>query len=45
VPDASRFDPPERLDASLAALRWGAVTSADALALQAPFRAGITMED
>jgi hypothetical protein len=45
TPDPSCFDPPERLDAFLDALRWGAVTSADSQALQAPFRAGITIED
>src|SRR5207253_8673422 len=36
---------PERLDAFLDAVRWGAVSSADVRALQAPFRSGITIED
>ena len=45
TPVADGFDPPERLDAFLDALRWGAVTSADSQALQSPFRAGITIED
>ncbi|MDP9389480.1 MAG: DISARM system SNF2-like helicase DrmD [Actinomycetota bacterium] len=44
-PDAGRLDPPERLEAFLDAVRWGAVATADARALQAPFRAGITIED
>jgi superfamily II DNA or RNA helicase len=45
TPASARFDAPERLDAFLDALRWGAVTSADSQALQSPFRAGITIED
>lgn len=45
TPVAGKFDPPEQLAAFLDAVRWGAVTSADANALQAPFRAGITLED
>jgi superfamily II DNA or RNA helicase len=44
VPDAQRFDEPARLDAFLDAVRWGAITSADTRALQAPFRSGITIE-
>jgi superfamily II DNA or RNA helicase len=44
-PVARRFDSPERLDAFLDAVRWGAITSADYTALQAPFRSGITIED
>ena len=44
-PVADRFDPPGQLAAFLDAVRWGAVTSADVNALQAPFRAGITLED
>ena len=43
--DLSRVDAPGALEAFLDAVRWGAVTSADARALQAPFRAGITIED
>lgn len=39
------FDSPERLDAFLDAVRWGAIASADQSALQAPFRSGITIED
>jgi superfamily II DNA or RNA helicase len=44
-PRVDRFDEPERLDAFLDAVRWGAITSADSRALQAPFRSGITIED
>ena len=42
---ADRLDDPAELDAFLDAVRWGAVTSADQRALQAPFRSGITIED
>jgi superfamily II DNA or RNA helicase len=45
VPAAARFDDPARLDAFLHAVRWGAITSADSQALQAPFRSGITIEE
>jgi superfamily II DNA or RNA helicase len=44
-PQPDRFDDPSRLDAFLDAVRWGAITSADSRALQAPFRSGITIED
>jgi superfamily II DNA or RNA helicase len=44
-PDLDHLDPPERLDAFLDAVRWGAVATADSKALQAPFRSGITIED
>ncbi len=44
-PQLDRFDDPSRLDGFLDAVRWGAITSADSRALQAPFRAGITIED
>ena len=40
-----RLDSPDRLDAFLDAVRWGAVATADSRALQAPFRSGITIED
>ena len=45
LPQVTGFDPPERLDAFLNAVRWGAVSSADMRALQAPFRSGIDIED
>ena len=44
-PDLERLDAPERLEAFLDAVRWGAVATADSRALQAPFRSGITIED
>ena len=46
LPDPSKgFDAPDRLEAFLNAVRWGAITSADSGALQAPFRSGIEIED
>ncbi len=45
LPDAAAFDPPQRLDAFLDAVRWGAISSADARLLNAPFRSGISIED
>lgn len=44
-PSAGEFDTPKRLDAFLNAVRWGAITSAEADALQSPFRSGIEIED
>src|SRR4051794_28095786 len=43
--DADHVDDPRELDAFLDVVRWGAVTSADSHALQAPFRSGIVIED
>jgi hypothetical protein len=37
------FDEPGRLRAFIDAVRWGAIASADARTLQAPFRSGITI--
>lgn len=45
LPDMSGFDPPERLDAFLDAVRWGSIASANVKRLQSPFRAGIKIED
>jgi len=45
LPDISGFDAPERLDAFLDAIRWGAVASADPRSLQSPFRSGIDIQD
>ncbi|MCI0581091.1 MAG: DISARM system SNF2-like helicase DrmD [Chloroflexi bacterium] len=45
LPDAVGFDSPQRLDAFLDAVRWGAIASADVRSLQAPFRSGIDLED
>ena len=44
-PSQGRFDDPAVLAAFLDALRWGAVTNAESDVLQAPFRAGIAIED
>ena len=44
-PNPTTFDDPSRLDAFLDAVRWGAASSADVKALQAPFRSGIDIED
>ncbi|MDO5696759.1 MAG: DISARM system SNF2-like helicase DrmD [Dermatophilus congolensis] len=38
------FDDPNRLGAVVDAVRWGAVTSADARAFQSPFRSGANVE-
>lgn len=45
TPMPGGFDDPKRLEAFLAAVRWGASSSADVKALQAPFRSGIEIED
>src|SRR5215213_2339945 len=45
LPAPTGFDPPQRLDAFLNAVRWGASSSADVRALQSPFRSGIAIED
>lgn len=45
LPDPTGFDPPDQLDAFLDAVRWGASSSADVRNIQAPFRAGIDIED
>lgn len=44
-PSTGTFDHPRTLDAFLHAVAWGAITSADPRTLQAPFRAGIRIED
>lgn len=41
---ADSFDDPDILGAFVDAVRWGAVTSADPRAFQAPFRSGATLE-
>src|SRR5258708_33355461 len=38
LPDPTGFDQPDRLDAFLDAVRWGASSSADLRNIQAPFR-------
>lgn len=45
LPDPTGFDSPQKFDAFLNAVRWGAISSADVRSLQAPFRSGITIED
>jgi superfamily II DNA or RNA helicase len=45
LPEPSGFDSPERLDAFLDAVRWGAASSADVRNVQSPFRSGIDIED
>jgi len=45
LPAPTGFDAPDRLDAFLDAVRWGAISSADIGHLQAPFRSGIVIED
>lgn len=42
--DANTFDDPNTLAAFVDAVRWGAVTSADANSFQAPFRSGANVE-
>ncbi|MFI5299373.1 MAG: DISARM system SNF2-like helicase DrmD [Polyangiales bacterium] len=39
------LEDPARFDTFLHAIRWGAISSADRKALQAPFRSGIVIED
>lgn len=45
LPRPLGFDAPARLDTFLNAVRWGASSSADVRAIQAPFRSGIDLED
>ncbi len=45
LPEPVGFDCPERLDAFLDAVRWGAASVADVRSVQSPFRSGIDIED
>lgn len=45
LPDPSGFDAPEKLDAFLDAVRWGAASTADVKNIQSPFRSGVEIED
>ncbi len=45
LPEPTGFDPPDRLDAFLDAVRWGAASTADPKSIQSPFRSGIDIED
>lgn len=44
-PEITGCDSPDRQEAFLDAVRWGATTNADRSFLQAPFRSGISIED
>ncbi len=45
LPEPGDFDSPDRLDAFLDAVRWGAASTADIRSIQSPFRSGISIED
>ncbi|MBK8027687.1 MAG: DEAD/DEAH box helicase [Chloroflexi bacterium] len=45
LPTLTGFDAPDRLEAFLDAVRWGAASQADRAMLQAPFRSGIQLQD
>ena len=45
LPEPTGFDAPDRLDAFLDAVRWGAASTADVQNIQSPFRSGIDIED
>lgn len=45
LPKVEGFDPCDRLEAFLDAVRWGATTTADRSLLQSPFRSGIEIQD
>src|SRR5688572_15449953 len=45
LPSLKGFDSPRSFDAFLDAVTWGAVSSADDRALQAPFRSGVDIDD
>jgi hypothetical protein len=45
IPTLKDFDSPRIFDAFLDAVTWGAVSSADDRALQAPFRSGVDIDD
>src|SRR4051812_8620031 len=38
LPEPTGFDPPDRLDAFLDSVRWGAASTADVRNIQSPFR-------
>src|SRR4051812_27118516 len=44
LPEPTGFDAPDRLDAFLDAVRWGAASTADLKNIQSPFRSGIDIE-
>ena len=45
LPEPTGFDAPDKLDAFLDAVRWGAASTADLKNIQSPFRSGIEIED
>jgi ERCC4-related helicase len=45
LPEPNGFDAPDKLDAFLDAVRWGAASTADLKNIQSPFRSGIEIED
>jgi superfamily II DNA or RNA helicase len=45
LPTPTAFDSPDKLDAFLDAVRWGAASTADHRNIQAPFRSGVEIED
>jgi SNF2 family DNA or RNA helicase len=45
LPEPTDFDSPDKLDAFLDAVRWGASSTADHKNIQSPFRSGIEIED
>ena len=45
LPNPDAFDQPQRLQAFLDAVRWGAISQADDRALQSPFRSGIEADE
>src|SRR6476620_874520 len=45
LPEPTGFDPPDKLDAFLDAVRWGVASTADVKNIQSPFRSGIDIED
>jgi len=45
LPEPTGFDAPDKLDAFLDAVRWGAGSTADLKNIQSPFRSGVEIED
>jgi superfamily II DNA or RNA helicase len=45
LPQPTKFDDPDQIDAFLSAVKWGAVSAADVRNLLAPFRSGIEIHD
>jgi ERCC4-related helicase len=45
LPEPTDFDSPEKLDAFLDSVRWGAASTADLKNIQSPFRSGVEIED